>query len=382
MNEDRDFDEILDEPAAPDAKQAQATGKIGAAAKTVIQSSSQFVRDFVPPDYLIYGVLQRRFSYSLTARTGDGKTAILLFISACTALGQNIGEYEVEQGRVLYFAGENPDDLRMRWLAMSEQMGFDVDVIDVYFIPGSFKISEMMARIEAEAKMLGGIILVVVDTSAAYFEGRDDNSNVEAGAHARRLRGLADLPGGPCVITACHPVKNATEGNLIPRGGGAFVAEMDGNLTCVKNGTTVELHWQGKFRGPDFTPLTFVLRSTTHQKLKDSKGRQIATVVASHLSEIGAQELAATARGKENVLLKVIAQNENASFAELARTAGWFMKDGRPYKSLVQRTIASLKAHKLVQVERDSIFLTEKGHKALSKAKATAALNSHAYTDD
>src|SRR5262245_45675118 len=38
------------------------------------QPSSRFVADFVPPDYLIDGLLQRRFCYSLTAPTGAGKT--------------------------------------------------------------------------------------------------------------------------------------------------------------------------------------------------------------------------------------------------------------------------------------------------------------------
>ena len=33
-----------------------------------------------PADYLIVGWLQRRFVYSLTAATGDGKTAIALLI--------------------------------------------------------------------------------------------------------------------------------------------------------------------------------------------------------------------------------------------------------------------------------------------------------------
>jgi len=39
-------------------------------------SSGEFVADFVPPDYLVVGWLQRRFVYSFTAATGDGKTAI------------------------------------------------------------------------------------------------------------------------------------------------------------------------------------------------------------------------------------------------------------------------------------------------------------------
>ena len=81
------------------------------------------------------------------------------------------------------------------------------------------------------------MVLVVIDTSAAYFEGDEPNNNAQQGVHAARLRTLIDLPGGPCVLALCHPIKNADRDNLIPYGGGAFLNEVDGNLTCWKDET-------------------------------------------------------------------------------------------------------------------------------------------------
>ena len=89
------------------------------------------------------------------------------------------------------------------------------------------------------------------------------------------LRTLVGLPGGPTVVAACHPTKNADPDNLLPRGGGAFVAEVDGNLVCRKEGDVSEMHWQGKFRGVDFDPAAFQLREVRAQTLRDSKGRLI-----------------------------------------------------------------------------------------------------------
>ena len=81
----------------------------------------------------------------------------------------------------------------------------------------------------------GPFSLVIVDTSAAYFEGDDENNNVQAGNHARMLRSLIDtVEGGPTILVPAHPTKNATPDNLLPRGGGAFVNEMDTNLVCQK----------------------------------------------------------------------------------------------------------------------------------------------------
>ena len=257
----------------------------------LVQSSSEFVEGFVPPDYLIDGLLQRRYLYSITAQTGSGKTAICLSLSAHVAQGLPLGNKETAKGRVLYFAGENPDDIRMRWIAMSQELDLDLANMEVYFVPGAQKLTEIESRIAQEMKSLD-LSLVVIDTSAAYYEGDDENNNVQAGTHARRLRELVKLPGGPTVLACCHPTKSAGEDNLLPRGGGAFVAEVDGNLICKKSGSVVELHWQGKLRGPDFSPLQFQLETVTCESLKDSRGRLIPTVVARPLSEENRLELA------------------------------------------------------------------------------------------
>ena len=82
----------------------------------LLQSSAQFTGSFVPPDPLISGILQRRFIYALTGHTGRGKTAIALLFAAHVALGRRLGDLDVEKGRVLILAGENPTDAKMRWI--------------------------------------------------------------------------------------------------------------------------------------------------------------------------------------------------------------------------------------------------------------------------
>jgi AAA domain len=332
----------------------------------LVRSSAEFVAGFVPPDYVVGGILQRRFCYSFTGKTGAGKTAMMLLLAASVALGRTFGDdRETESGRVLYFAGENPDDIRARWIALSRQVGFDIDTIDVHFIPGTFKISEMQARIHAEVKRIGEFALIVIDTSSAYFEGDNENDNKQAGDHARRLRGLVGMRGGPCVLVACHPPKNAGDDNLQPRGGGAFLAEIDGNLTAKHANSVVEVHWQGKFRGPDFAPLSFQLSTVTHERLKDSKGRLLPTVVASFLSEIEQEKIEKVARSREDELLAILEDNKHASQMELAKLLGWEMRDGKPYRVLVGRTLDALKKAKLITfTERDGYVLTAAGKKA------------------
>ena len=51
-----------------------------------------------------------------------------------------------------------------------------------------FKISALKAAIATEVEKLGGVALVVIDTTAAYFEGDEENDNVQAGNYARMQR--------------------------------------------------------------------------------------------------------------------------------------------------------------------------------------------------
>jgi hypothetical protein len=337
-------------------------------APVIIKSSREFVAGFVPPEYVLVGILQRRFFYSLTGQTGAGKTALCLLLAACAALGRDFAGRETKCSRVLYLAAENADDVRMRWIALAQNMDFDIDTIEVFFVEGRFSLSQSLQALRAEAKRHGGEFgLVIVDTGPTFFEGKDENENKQLGDHARMLRSLIDtVPGGPCVVANCHPTKNAQPDQLIPRGGGAFLAETDGNLTAAKTDTTVELHWQGKFRGPDFAPMYFLIKSVTHQDLRDRDGRLIPTVIADYISEQAREDIAAAAQQDENKVLAFIKANPTASLANIATAMGWKLHNGDPHKMKASRCVRALTKAKLVKVTRAGHYtLTPEGDKEI-----------------
>lgn len=334
-----------------------------------IVSSGDLVRGFVPPDYHYDGIAQAGFLYGTTAMTGTGKTALLLLVAAHTALGEPLAGREMRKGRVVYFAGENPDDVTMRWIAMAHHMEFDPEAMDVCFIKGTFSIPTMFARIEADVRKLGGAELIVVDTSAAYFQGTEENSNTELGRHARDLRTLTTLPGAPCVMVACHPVKSADTSNLLPRGGGAFLNELDGNLVLIKGEAgTIRLHWHGKHRGPDFDPVHFELKTVTAPLLKDSRGRDVPTVMASALTQGEARERRVTARRDEDDVLLLIERDGGLSLSGMAETLGW-QKDGAPDKRRASSATEKLKRSKLAEYARNKWRLTKAGTDAATDIK-------------
>src|SRR4029077_14305447 len=73
-----------------------------------------------PADYLINGLLRRGWFYGCTALGTTGKTALAQLLTKLIAKDQRpafFGPHEVEHGKVAYFAGENLDDLRERFIA-------------------------------------------------------------------------------------------------------------------------------------------------------------------------------------------------------------------------------------------------------------------------
>ena len=338
--------------------------------KNLIVSITDFLAGFVAPDYLLDGILQRQFIYSLTAQTGHGKTALALLIARLIGGSKSnaaLGKHAADKGRVVYFAGENPDDLRMRVIG-DENLHNDKDA-RISFIPGTFSIEAMRARIEAEVKHLGGVDLIIVDTSAAYFNGKDELSNTEMGTHARMLRTLTTLPGGPCVLVLCHPVKHVTEpSQLLPRGGGAFLAEIDGNITLWKHdGVLLDLHHTDKLRGPGFEPVNFRLETVNTTRLADKKGRIIPTVRAVWISDSEKDQQTVRARGDEDTLLNALIKS-GQSLGDLAKACNWLLPDGQPYKSKVTRTLKRLMEGKLVTLKRGEHVLTDAGKKTALSA--------------
>lgn len=371
---------------------AKAAEKIAAeivsTATRLLQSSGEFVKGFTPPDYLIDGLLQRRFVYSLTGPTGAGKTCIAMRIALHVAEGLPLAGMAVEKGRVLFFAGENPDDVRTRWIKLCEEMGYDPKKLDVFFLPGSPAISndEIRKIIDREAAEHGPFSLLIIDTSAAYFQGDDENSNKQLGDHARMLRSFVNLPGGPTILITCHPTKNPDMTNLLPRGAGAFLAEVDGNLATIKDPDTmaVEVTTHGKFRGPEFAPFSFKLTPGTSDKLVDTKSRKVWTITATPISNEEQTALEDEGTSKQDDLLRCMFEHPGLSLSELAGKLFWLTRDNHPNKSQAQRTMDALVKAKLAQRTRYNgrYALTKKGEDEAAALKKPKHLSTRAASTE
>lgn len=326
----------------------------------------EFITRYPPLEQLIDGLLARGRCYSLTGQTGHGKTAIAKLMELAVAAGKPFAGREVPKCTVLSLQGENPEDAAMRMLGTAQCMSFtSTDLNRIFVIPQTFDVDAKVLEIDSIGELLGPFGLVVVDTSAAYNMGTDENDNLQARRHAAMFRELTNLPGNPTVIVLCHPTKGASRENLLPRGGGAFLAEVDGNLTCWKDEVgIVTLSTAGKFRGPNFDPIRFELKPWVLKGVQDSKGRPVQTVVAMPLGDDRVEQLQAKVLDDENRLLIAMAKKPGGSIKDLALAAGMTSGPGIPQKSRVHRLLETLKRQGLTEKTRTGAWvLTVKGRK-------------------
>jgi hypothetical protein len=341
----------------------------------IVKTIDEFLAGFVCPDYLIDGLLPKHRCYSLTGAPGAGKTAVSLLIAALVAArnsGQKLGPHEVERGRVCYITKENPNDICMRLIGMKAKQKLDVDPGDFLLIAEIEKLETDLPRIDREIAGFGDVALVIVDTSPSLFPGDDENSNPQMLAHAKALRRLCELPGQPAVLALCHPIKTVSgPDSLLPRGGGSFIGELDGNLTTwPHDGNLVDLHWAGKIRGPDFEKITFRLPVVTTTALADSKGRLLPTVMAELVTEAEAAAAEETTVDQEDQLLIAMHRRPDGSTVQWASDCRWHVAGDptKPNRGLAQRVLKRLQADKLVAKEGRDLVLTKTGTAAAKKA--------------
>ena len=331
----------------------------------ILVDATEWLANSTPQEWVVDGLIQRGNLYACTAITNHGKTAIGLLLALSIAAGKKFAGCEIAQGKVMILCGENPDGFRTRMRATMHAMGLDDGDLTglVTVLPQALPLSNSVEQILEEARQKeGDYALVLVDTSISYYSGDDEDDNLQARTHAWHLRSLAELPGHPAIVANTHPTKSADRDNLLPRGGGAFLNEIDTNLTVWSEGETAVLHWHRKKRGPDFDPVPFEFHGMTIEE----HGRKVPTVYAAHITDQRATELKRARTEADNRLLYAMLHHPDSTYAEWASSCGW---NGEQAKSKVWRSMERLKEDKLVTKFRGSLKLTKLGEEEAKRIR-------------
>lgn len=314
---------------------------------------TEFIADDAPANWVVDGLIQREYLYALTGPTNAGKTALTIVMALCVAAGARFGGHQVQRGNVLILCGENESGFRSRLAGTMRAYGIRPEDIagSMFIFRRAMALADCLETLRAKMRAVD-LSLVIIDTSIAFFGGDKEDDNVQARDHAMLMRRITQWHGGPAVLANCHPTKHCDRDHNVPRGGSAFLNEIDANLTVWNVGERIEIHWQRKKRGPDFDPIEWELETTKEN------GNEI--VVAKAISDVRSAEIRASLTADENRLLWAMAHHPKGTLGDWASACGW-VSAGRPQKSKVHRMLDRLMSDKLVGKNRHGYYLTQRG---------------------
>ena len=333
-----------------------------------IITGPQFISEYQVIDFLVEGVIEETRLYALTAPTGTGKTAVALALAESVALGVKFGALPTKQAGVLFLAGENPTDVRVRFMAMVDRNPALKDA-PIYFIKNPFDIDASYEQIKFMLSVYSDIKLVIIDTLQAFFVGDDSNSNTQKIDFAKSLRKVCDL--GVATIVNAHPVKNPMKHNNEPYGGGSFVNEIDGNLALwQEDDGSIEFYWCKKFRGV-FEPFKLELKHVEVDSAVNSRGEKLTTVIANTINDQRERQISNQSMADDTLVLNALNKVEVIKKkTDIAKTLGWNYSDGKPDGSRVRRSVDRLLKDKLITENRYGIAINKQGKEALKNAIA------------
>jgi hypothetical protein len=308
--------------------------------------------------------------YTLTGRTGEGKTAwlIMLALAVATGRGELIGR-KVKKGRVAFATAENPDDLRMRFMVACFVLNIDIESVGRDLIISDNRVApeDIIDWIKESGETFG---LVIIDTWQAFFDGHDANKPTEAVDFTRRFRPMTAVRGHPVVVIAAHPPKQAKDDNLLPYGGGSTLNEVDGNFSLRRDENGLyRFHWQGKIRGLPFDPVYFKIDRLDCPDVITIEGVRVPMPVMFPIDEAAVEARGAAIANRDLALLKAMHDDPNGSERKWAITIGARNRD------IVARRLNSLLHDKLVTKKVRRWKLTPEGKNLAVSVGQTSETN-------
>lgn len=177
---------------------------------------ADLANDLQPTTWLIEDFLEANTLALLHGVPGAGKTFVAIDMAMCVATGQPWHGHDVEQGSVVYIAGEGHEGIKRRLRAWTEFQGrtFD-DSIPIWCSNRGLNLLSYAAAIEAVevidevSKQVGSPSLIVIDTLARNFLG-DENSSQDMSKFLAHVDMLLRHKYSATVLVVHHPSKRDT----------------------------------------------------------------------------------------------------------------------------------------------------------------------------
>lgn len=138
---------------------------------------------------------------------------------------------------------------------------------------------------------------------------------------------------------------------MLPRGGGAFIAELDGNVAVYKKDSLLAVAPFGKFGGDNSWTMNCKLELIRdHPKLKGPRGQFTTSVVALPVGDGAVAIMEKRIDHDMEIVLNAVQNAPSAVPTDLARVLEWTVgPKSEPDVNRVKRNLARLQKDKLVR---------------------------------
>ena len=286
-------------------------------------------------DWLIQGVVEKRTLAAIIGESGSGKSFLALDLAACVQTGKPWHGREVQQGEVVYLAGEGRSGLVRRIGAWEHRYKDSLEdlMISSRAIDLGDSRSQLLKVQQALRSLKRSPVLIVIDTLARHHTG-DENSASEMSSFISNLDRLSE-EFKATVLIVHHAGKDPSRG---ARGSSAFRAALDLEILVTNPATGItNLTCEKAKDAEPFPPMSLQLKQSD---VVDELGRMLAEPDGSPVRSCILEEcdyVPAKTRGLSETQVRardLYLSLSKQSEAEIVTRASW-------YKALEQENIAN-----------------------------------------
>ena len=208
-----------------------------------------------PPQWLVEGILERDCLVGLIGASGSGKSFVAVDLACSIASGTLFHGRATQPGNVLYVAGEGQRGLVARVEAWCRTRNLNRNDLSFHISQQKIQMhnDDAVKHIAEEAKQIGNVVLIIIDTLARSFGGHNENSTQDMNHFINNCDEF--LTEERSVLVAHHSGHNHERA----RGNSAFYAALDTELNVKKSNNDVTVTCTKMKDAPDFEPLNFLL---------------------------------------------------------------------------------------------------------------------------
>jgi hypothetical protein len=226
--------------------------------------------------WLIKGIIEQATVGMFFGSPASGKSFAAMDMAYCIAIGHDFANKPVQQGQVVYLAGEGFNGLSKRFKALEAK--YQTKTSDIYIsnMPASLMCKENTDKVIEEVdKICPNPSLIIVDTLHRNFGGGDENSAKDVGKLMEVITAIIHHTGS-AVLLVHHSGHSAGDR---ARGSSALKAALDVEYKISKKGDVVTMK---NTKVKDFDepkPILFNLVSQPISEWLDDEGRPVKSAV-------------------------------------------------------------------------------------------------------